>query len=88
MLFARRKTYVRRARSMSTEQNRHTCSRSVVLNEEGKRRHNARFSTPHDLALLRARRERPRGRRAAEQRDEVAPRLIRSPRRPRKRGHS
>jgi hypothetical protein len=25
--------------SMSTEQNRHTCSRSVVLNEEGKRRY-------------------------------------------------
>jgi hypothetical protein len=40
MLFARRKTYVRRARSMSTEQNRHTRSRSVVLNEEGKRRYN------------------------------------------------
>src|SRR5437870_5561897 len=40
MLFARRKTYVRRARSMSTEQNQHTRSRSVVLNEEGKRRHN------------------------------------------------
>jgi hypothetical protein len=39
-VFARRKTYVRRARSMSTEQNRHTCSRSVVLNEEGKRRYN------------------------------------------------
>ena len=28
---------------------------------------------PHPLALLRARRERPRGRRAAEQRDELAP---------------
>src|SRR5215470_7482980 len=28
---------------------------------------------PHALALLRPRRERPRGRRAAEQRDEVAP---------------
>ena len=28
---------------------------------------------PHALALLRARRERPRGRRAAEQRDELAP---------------
>ena len=28
---------------------------------------------PHPLALLRARRERPRRRRAAEQRDELAP---------------
>ena len=28
---------------------------------------------PHALALLRARRDRPRGRRAAEQRDELAP---------------
>jgi hypothetical protein len=28
--------------------------------------------TPHPLALLRARRERPRGGRAAEQRDELA----------------
>src|SRR6516225_4399876 len=33
------------------------------LMEEGK---SARFSTPHDLALLRARRERPSRRRAAE----------------------
>jgi hypothetical protein len=40
MLFARRKAYVRRARSMSAEQNQHTRSRSVVLNEEGKRRYN------------------------------------------------
>jgi hypothetical protein len=32
---------------------------------------------PHPLALLRARRERPRGRRAAEQRDEIAaPQLV------------
>ena len=36
---------------------------------------------PHPLALLRPRRERPRRRRAAEQRDELAPLLIRSPRR-------
>ena len=34
---------------------------------------------PHPLALLRTRRERPRGRRTAEQRDELAPLLIRSP---------
>jgi hypothetical protein len=36
-----------------------------------------RANAPHALALLRARRERPkerrRGRRAAEQRDEIAP---------------
>ena len=36
---------------------------------------------PHALGLLRARRERPRRCRAAEQRDELAARLIRSPRR-------
>jgi hypothetical protein len=35
---------------------------------------------PYPLRLLRARRERPRGRSAAEQRDEIAA-LIRSPRR-------
>jgi hypothetical protein len=29
-------------------------------------------NAPHALALLRARRERPRGRRAAQQRDEIA----------------
>jgi hypothetical protein len=33
----------------------------------------ARSSPVHAIALLRARRERPRGRRAAEQRDELAP---------------
>src|SRR5215470_312832 len=36
---------------------------------------------PHTLGLLRARRERPRRNHAAEQRDELAPPDIRSPRR-------
>ena len=36
---------------------------------------------PHPLGLLRARRQRPRRRRAAEQRDELAAPIIRSPRR-------
>jgi hypothetical protein len=35
-------------------------------------RSNQHADTPHPLGLLRARRERPRDRRAAEQRDELA----------------
>jgi hypothetical protein len=58
---------------MSTEQNRHTrSSRSVVLNGGSQAPiQSARFSTPHDLALLRLRDEGPRCH-ATEQRDELA----------------
>ena len=38
-------------------------------------------NTPNPLRLLRPCRDRPRRRRAAEQRDELAPLIIRSPRR-------
>src|SRR4030095_6311537 len=48
------------------------CHAVLTLRIVGRVRHE-HADAPHPLALLRARRQRPRDRRAAEQRDELAP---------------
>jgi hypothetical protein len=49
------------------------CQNAALLCRIVRREVGQHADAPHALALLRARRERPRGSHAAEQRDEIAP---------------